>query len=141
MQCQTSPQVYDDGRFIYLVTELMKGGELLDRILRQKFFSEREASAVLFTIAKTVDYLHCQGVSEPSHPLAQLWNYQPLSLCAWFALLSCYKVLCFITKVNNRVKQLTLVSWQSLLTPHLRNSRFLSCAPCCQMVILVPVAL
>lgn len=63
--------MYDDGRFIYLVTELMKGGELLDRILRQKFFSEREASAVLFTIAKTVDYLHCQGVSEPSHPTPQ----------------------------------------------------------------------
>ncbi|KAM8998043.1 ribosomal protein S6 kinase alpha-6 isoform 6-T6 [Ara ararauna] len=58
----TLKDVYDDGRFIYLVTELMKGGELLDRILRQKFFSEREASAVLYTIAKTVDYLHCQGV-------------------------------------------------------------------------------
>ncbi|KAK2528971.1 hypothetical protein Q9233_007254 [Columba guinea] len=57
----TLKDVYDDGRFIYLVTELMKGGELLDRILRQKFFSEREASAVLYTIAKTVDYLHCQG--------------------------------------------------------------------------------
>ena len=57
-------QVYDDGRFIYLVTELMKGGELLDRILRQKFFSEREASAVLYTITRTVDYLHCQGVSD-----------------------------------------------------------------------------
>uniref|UniRef100_A0A4W4DV96 non-specific serine/threonine protein kinase n=1 Tax=Electrophorus electricus TaxID=8005 RepID=A0A4W4DV96_ELEEL len=54
--------VYDEGRFVYLVTELMKGGELLDRILRQKFFSEREASAVLYTITKTVDYLHCQGV-------------------------------------------------------------------------------
>lgn len=55
-------QVYDEGRYVYLVTELMKGGELLDRILRQKFFSEREASAVLYTITKTVDYLHCQGV-------------------------------------------------------------------------------
>uniref|UniRef100_A0A8C1YBR2 Ribosomal protein S6 kinase n=1 Tax=Cyprinus carpio TaxID=7962 RepID=A0A8C1YBR2_CYPCA len=54
--------VYDEGRFVYLVTELMKGGELLDKILRQKFFSEREASAVLYTITKTVDYLHCQGV-------------------------------------------------------------------------------
>lgn len=43
--------------------ELMRGGELLDRILRQKCFSEREASAVLCTIAKTVDYLHSQGVS------------------------------------------------------------------------------
>uniref|UniRef100_A0A8C6KR50 Ribosomal protein S6 kinase n=1 Tax=Nothobranchius furzeri TaxID=105023 RepID=A0A8C6KR50_NOTFU len=58
----TLKDVYDEGRYVYLVTELMKGGELLDRILRQKFFSEREASAVLFTITKTVDYLHCQGV-------------------------------------------------------------------------------
>uniref|UniRef100_A0AAR2LRT3 non-specific serine/threonine protein kinase n=1 Tax=Pygocentrus nattereri TaxID=42514 RepID=A0AAR2LRT3_PYGNA len=58
----TLKDVYDEGRFVYLVTELMKGGELLDRILRQKFFSEREASAVLYTITKTVDYLHCQGV-------------------------------------------------------------------------------
>ena len=55
-------QVYDEGRYVYVVTELMKGGELLDKILRQKFFSEREASAVLYTITKTVDYLHCQGV-------------------------------------------------------------------------------
>ena len=38
------------------------GGELLDKILRQKFFSEREASAVLQTLAKTVNYLHMQGV-------------------------------------------------------------------------------
>uniref|UniRef100_A0A8D0B6D0 non-specific serine/threonine protein kinase n=1 Tax=Sander lucioperca TaxID=283035 RepID=A0A8D0B6D0_SANLU len=55
-------QVYDDGRSVFLVTELMKGGELLDKILRQKFFSEREASAVLYTITKTLEYLHVQGV-------------------------------------------------------------------------------
>uniref|UniRef100_A0A8K9V214 non-specific serine/threonine protein kinase n=1 Tax=Oncorhynchus mykiss TaxID=8022 RepID=A0A8K9V214_ONCMY len=55
-------KVFDDGRTVYLVTELMKGGELLDKILRQKFFSEREASAVLYTITKTVEYLHVQGV-------------------------------------------------------------------------------
>lgn len=41
----------------------MKGGELLDKILRQKFFSEREASAVLYTITKTVEYLHVNGVN------------------------------------------------------------------------------
>uniref|UniRef100_A0A8C1DM98 non-specific serine/threonine protein kinase n=1 Tax=Cyprinus carpio carpio TaxID=630221 RepID=A0A8C1DM98_CYPCA len=55
-------KVYDDGKFVYLVMELMRGGELLDRILQQKCFSEREASAVLCTITKTVEYLHSQGV-------------------------------------------------------------------------------
>ena len=55
-------QVYLNGTNVYLVTDLMRGGELLDKILRQKFFSEREASAVLQTVAKTVHYLHSQGV-------------------------------------------------------------------------------
>lgn len=55
--------MYDDGKYVYLVTELMRGGELLDKILKQKFFSEREASSVLHTICKTVEYLHSQGVS------------------------------------------------------------------------------
>ncbi|XP_037757484.1 ribosomal protein S6 kinase alpha-3 isoform X3 [Caretta caretta] len=58
----TLKDVYDDGKYVYVVTELMKGGELLDKILRQKFFSEREASAVLLTITRTVEYLHAQGV-------------------------------------------------------------------------------
>ncbi|XP_037376604.1 ribosomal protein S6 kinase alpha-2 isoform X2 [Talpa occidentalis] len=58
----TLKDVYDDGQCVYLVTELMRGGELLDRILRQTCFSEREASAVLCTIARTMDYLHSQGV-------------------------------------------------------------------------------
>uniref|UniRef100_A0A8C6UI99 non-specific serine/threonine protein kinase n=1 Tax=Neogobius melanostomus TaxID=47308 RepID=A0A8C6UI99_9GOBI len=58
----TLKDVYDNGKQVFLVTELMRGGELLDRILKQKFFSEREASAVLHTITKTVEYLHSQGV-------------------------------------------------------------------------------
>ncbi|XP_059971420.1 ribosomal protein S6 kinase alpha-2 [Mesoplodon densirostris] len=58
----TLKDVYDDGKFVYLVMELMRGGELLDRILRQRYFSEREASDVLCTVTKTMDYLHSQGV-------------------------------------------------------------------------------
>ncbi|XP_046949103.1 ribosomal protein S6 kinase alpha-2 isoform X3 [Lynx rufus] len=58
----TLKDVYDDGKFVYLVTELMRGGELLDRILRQRHFSEREASDVLCIITRTMDYLHSQGV-------------------------------------------------------------------------------
>ena len=46
-----------------LVLEWMQGGELLDKIVKQKFFSEREASAVLETIANTLLYLHSKGVT------------------------------------------------------------------------------
>lgn len=54
--------VYEDDSHVYLVMELMQGGELLDKILRQKFFSEREASAVLLTLTQAVQYLHQNGV-------------------------------------------------------------------------------
>ena len=47
---------------VYLVFDLMKGGELLDKILRQKFFSEREAQAVMDKVTSAVKYLHHNGV-------------------------------------------------------------------------------
>ena len=55
-------QIYEDERYVYLVMELMRGGELLDRILRQKNFSEREASITMFTVTSAVQYLHKNGV-------------------------------------------------------------------------------
>lgn len=54
--------VHEDYNFIYLVMELMKGGELLDRILLLKRMSESEASAVLRTVASALAYLHEHGV-------------------------------------------------------------------------------
>jgi len=58
----TLKDVFDDGKHVFLVFELMKGGELLEKILRQKFFSEKEASAVMKTVAKVVNYLHKNSV-------------------------------------------------------------------------------
>ncbi|CAE1142002.1 RPS6KA [Acanthosepion pharaonis] len=58
----TLRDVFVNGNKVYMVTELMQGGELLDKILRQRFFSEREASAVLQIISETVQYLHSNGV-------------------------------------------------------------------------------
>ncbi len=76
-------QVYDDGKFVYLVMELMRGGELLDRILQQKCFSERETSAVLCTITKTVEYLHSQG-----------------SVCMWSQWDNKYLLVWLLLKIN-----------------------------------------
>lgn len=46
----------------YLIMEYLRGGELLDMILSQKYFTEREASAVMEVIAFTVKHLHDNGV-------------------------------------------------------------------------------
>ena len=40
----------------------MRGGELLDKIIRQKFFSEREARVVMERVVSAVRYLHQNGV-------------------------------------------------------------------------------
>uniref|UniRef100_A0A7E4WBH6 Ribosomal protein S6 kinase n=1 Tax=Panagrellus redivivus TaxID=6233 RepID=A0A7E4WBH6_PANRE len=50
--------VYEDEQKVYLILELCKGGELLDRILSRKSFTEREAASVFTKIASVVAYLH-----------------------------------------------------------------------------------
>ena len=42
--------------------ELMHGGELLDQIIDSQAFSEREAAEIMFTVVKTVNFLHQEGV-------------------------------------------------------------------------------
>jgi p90 ribosomal S6 kinase len=64
--------------------ELMRGGELLDRILRQKNFSEREASITMFVVTSAVQHLHKNGVVhrdlKPSNILYANTEAQPDSL-------------------------------------------------------------
>ncbi|CAG05698.1 unnamed protein product, partial [Tetraodon nigroviridis] len=54
--------VFDDGQRVYLVQDLLRGEELLDRVLGLPDFTERDASAIMCTLTKTVEYLHSQGV-------------------------------------------------------------------------------
>lgn len=61
----TLHDVYEDKDHVFLFMDLMRGGELLDRIISQKYFSEREASQVMQVIASTIKYLHDNGVSCP----------------------------------------------------------------------------
>lgn len=55
-------QVFDDGQCVFLVQDLLRGEELLDRALRVPNFTERDASDIMCTLTKTVEYLHSQGV-------------------------------------------------------------------------------
>ena len=62
-------QVYDDGNDVYMVMELMRGGELLDRILQQKFFSEREAAAVMAILVSERLHKYCWYVRFAPFPV------------------------------------------------------------------------
>ena len=45
-------EIFDEGDFLYLVMELMEGGELFDRIVEKEHYSEKEAAD---TIRRLVD--------------------------------------------------------------------------------------
>lgn len=80
----TLRDIYEDEKYVYLVMELMRGGELLDRILRQKYFSEREAALTMFVVASAVYHLHKNGVVhrdlKPSNILYSTVEAHPESL-------------------------------------------------------------
>lgn len=47
---------------MYLVMELVTGGELFDRIVQKKSFHESEARTVIKTVLETLKYMHAHGV-------------------------------------------------------------------------------
>lgn len=49
---------YDDKDYYYIVTELVDGGELFEKIVEKKFYSESEARDVVKTLVGAVGYCH-----------------------------------------------------------------------------------
>ncbi|KAM0735626.1 Ribosomal protein S6 kinase alpha-3 [Formica fusca] len=77
--------VHEDDKRVYLVLELLRGSELLDRLLQRRNFTEREAAEVIHTITTVVHYLHENGVVhrdlKPSNILYAKPGGDPTTLC------------------------------------------------------------
>jgi calcium-dependent protein kinase len=56
--------IYDDEESgtITLVMECMEGGELLDRLLERKKFSEKDAAIAAYQMLRAINYLHSHGI-------------------------------------------------------------------------------
>ena len=50
--------VYENKKFFQLVTELVEGGELFERIVEKDSYSETEAKKVVYNLIKAVAYVH-----------------------------------------------------------------------------------
>uniref|UniRef100_A0A8C5G6S4 Ribosomal protein S6 kinase n=1 Tax=Gouania willdenowi TaxID=441366 RepID=A0A8C5G6S4_GOUWI len=67
-QCEAHPNivklqdVFTDQFHTYLVMELLRGGELLERIKKKKLFGEAEASQLLQCLVSAVSFMHEAGV-------------------------------------------------------------------------------
>ena len=55
-------EVFEDERHWCLVMELMKGGELFDKILECEQFSEKEARDAVMALVDAISYCHAKGV-------------------------------------------------------------------------------
>jgi len=56
-------KVHDTETTLYLVLELLTGGELFDRIIAKGHYSEADARKVAITLLKSVEYLHSIGIA------------------------------------------------------------------------------
>ena len=78
-------ETFEDRNRVYLVMELVTGGELFDRIVEKGSYTERDASALIRQILEAVDYMHTEGVVHRGEyfclPLLQEEDDQVTSLC------------------------------------------------------------
>jgi calcium/calmodulin-dependent protein kinase I len=55
--------VYDEPEHYYLITEIMRGGELFDRIVNKTFYNEKEARDVCRILFEALSYCHRNNVA------------------------------------------------------------------------------
>lgn len=55
-------EAFETDEKLYLVLELMQGGELFDRIVENEFFTEKEAKEVLTPVIDALQYCHEMGI-------------------------------------------------------------------------------
>ena len=55
-------EIFDEGSILYLVMELMDGGELFDRIVEKEAYSEKEAAETIKPIVDAIRYCHENGI-------------------------------------------------------------------------------
>ncbi|KAL0104825.1 hypothetical protein PUN28_016457 [Cardiocondyla obscurior] len=55
--------IYDTADFMYIILELMKGGELFDRIRQKGKLSESSAKLIFYQVVLAVYYLHKEGIT------------------------------------------------------------------------------
>jgi serine/threonine protein kinase len=55
-------ETFDEGTDFYIVTELVAGGELFDRIVSKAHYNEKEARDLIKILLETLAYMHGMGI-------------------------------------------------------------------------------
>ncbi|XP_052860145.1 calcium/calmodulin-dependent protein kinase type 1 [Anopheles cruzii] len=70
-------ETFEDKSKVYLIMELVTGGELFDRIVEKGSYTERDASNLIRQVLEAVDYMHEQGVVHRDLKPENLLYYSP----------------------------------------------------------------
>lgn len=70
-------ETYEDKTRVYLVMELVTGGELFDRIVEKGSYTEKDAADLIRQVLEAVDYMHDQGVVHRDLKPENLLYYSP----------------------------------------------------------------
>lgn len=70
-------ETYEDREHVYLIIELVTGGELFDRIVEKGSYTEKDASDLIRQVLEAVDYMHDQGVVHRDLKPENLLYYSP----------------------------------------------------------------
>ncbi|XP_063052620.1 calcium/calmodulin-dependent protein kinase 1Db isoform X2 [Engraulis encrasicolus] len=54
--------IYESSHHLYLIMQLVSGGELFDRIVERGFYTEQDASTLIKQVLDAVNYLHDMGI-------------------------------------------------------------------------------
>ncbi|XP_067024861.1 calcium/calmodulin-dependent protein kinase type 1-like isoform X1 [Acropora muricata] len=70
-------EIFDNKTHLYLVMDLVQGGELFDRIVEKGSYTEKDASDLIRQVLLAVDYLHGQGIVHRDLKPENLLYYSP----------------------------------------------------------------
>ncbi|EDV29000.1 uncharacterized protein TRIADDRAFT_49758 [Trichoplax adhaerens] len=70
-------ELYDSKTHLYLIMELVTGGELFDRIVQKGSYTERDASVLIKQVLEAVGYLHDIGIVHRDLKPENLLYYSP----------------------------------------------------------------
>ncbi|BES90493.1 Calcium calmodulin-dependent protein kinase [Nesidiocoris tenuis] len=70
-------ETFEDKQKVYLIMELVTGGELFDRIVEKGSYTEKDASDLMRQVLEAVNYMHEQGVVHRDLKPENLLYYSP----------------------------------------------------------------
>lgn len=54
---------FEDHKYLYIVTELLQGGELFDELIRRKKFTEKDCAKIVSQLLEALTYCHSKNIA------------------------------------------------------------------------------